>query len=266
MGAGRTSDPPEQENLGSTRRGRTRELKAGGPKRGTDLKKGKRLRVLTDWLNRIALHRGKGDYMLIGFDARKVPLADEIIGQRRNRYLLKPVGTVLSVDFNVWPSIFDLVPKSADGSGRDACGLWPNLEEMEAALARSGADQDLGYWEIALSVQAASATDVPEWAAYMNQKVDPGQVQAWRLLGYHVADEGMISGLSNCGYSVAEQAQWSARLGKALNQYHLINDQGVALRTAADADQRVPEHAPFLVFGLLLVKKVSRKGGGGPPL
>lgn len=71
------------------------------------------------------------------------------------------------------------------------------------------------------------------------------------LLGYDVADWGLISGLSNCGFMPEEPvSDYRAKWGPKLNAHHLFDDIEAAYDFAKFTDQRVPEHAPFYVFGV----------------
>ena len=69
-------------------------------------------------------------------------------------------------------------------------------------------------------------------------------------LGYDVADEVMTSGLSNCGYSNKEREVVRPRWASRLNRFHLFDDDDAALQFKVLSDARVPEHAPFFVFGI----------------
>lgn len=74
-----------------------------------------------------------------------------------------------------------------------------------------------------------------------------------RLLGYDVADRVFTSGLSNCGYTDAEKAALRPVWADRLNTFHLFAEPHVACQFKVTADARVPEHAPFLVFGIYLL-------------
>ncbi len=70
------------------------------------------------------------------------------------------------------------------------------------------------------------------------------------LLGYDVADNGMLSGLMNCGYEASEREAAQAKWRGALNEHHLFAAVADALAFRTYAEARVPEHAPFFVYGL----------------
>ncbi len=66
----------------------------------------------------------------------------------------------------------------------------------------------------------------------------------------------MLSGLSNCGFEGEREAlreDW----GPHLNDYHLFEDAESALAFRPVANRIVPEHAPFFVYGLWLIRAVN---------
>jgi hypothetical protein len=70
------------------------------------------------------------------------------------------------------------------------------------------------------------------------------------LAGYDVADP-RVSGLSNCAFG--DRAGWDLQArewARFLDEHHLFRDLAPALRFASFIEERVPEHAPWLVFAL----------------
>ncbi|MBJ6765061.1 hypothetical protein JGU66_30225 [Myxococcaceae bacterium JPH2] len=80
--------------------------------------------------------------------------------------------------------------------------------------------------------------------------IPPSKTEDWTLLGYDVADAGLTSGLSNCGYRPSELAQLRASWAAQLNGHHLFEEFGSALAFRDVTARRVPEHAPFFVYAL----------------
>jgi hypothetical protein len=79
----------------------------------------------------------------------------------------------------------------------------------------------------------------------------PSDLNKYTFLGFDISDWGLISGLSNCGLDPDEtltgyRHQWGPRL----NRHHLFDNYNDAHRFTGFSDRRVPEHAPFFVFGL----------------
>jgi hypothetical protein len=82
-------------------------------------------------------------------------------------------------------------------------------------------------------------------------EIVPPSTSEFRFLGYDVGDWGLVSGLSNCGFMPDEPvAVYREKWGPKLNRHHLFDDINDAHEFVEFADRRVPEHAPFFVFGL----------------
>ncbi|MGH3872035.1 MAG: hypothetical protein ACRDSR_11065 [Pseudonocardiaceae bacterium] len=65
-----------------------------------------------------------------------------------------------------------------------------------------------------------------------------------------MADAGLLSGLSNCGYTPQDAASLQKIWVPLLNRWHLFDDRHHASAFVAVTADRVPEHAPFLVYGI----------------
>ena len=186
----------------------------------------------------------------LGFDAR-VPWSTLAPWSpaRRQTYLLRiDAEPVLSADPLVWPAALPAAPAvpSYDVSGQLWAGLDPlrrRLEDHNFAPATSPT-----IVAITLFAEAVDADRAPD--SDMSSPMIP---EDWPLLGYDVTDGGLLSGLSNCGYSAADAAILRPRWGPLLNRFHLFNDPAAALQFRIVTDERVPEHAPFIVVGLRVV-------------
>ncbi|MDP6706025.1 MAG: hypothetical protein QF893_06765 [Alphaproteobacteria bacterium] len=205
---------------------------------------------------------------VLGYDLRfafEAFVTRDWTAARRARYLLRPeIAEPASVDTAVWPSRFvfpgSYVSRQPDGLARaaveiryllqNAVDLWPEPEEMRAAFQASG----LGGGAIALAVtlvgdRALVADDT--WAALIDPDTAPGPPSpGWTCMGYDIADSGLTSGLSNCGYEPAETTALRADWSERLNRHGLFDSPADADAFRALADRRVPEHQPFYVFGL----------------
>jgi hypothetical protein len=98
-----------------------------------------------------------------------------------------------------------------------------------------------------------SATDPTQLFRHVQPTLVPIQTMPpdgqWGFLGFDIADAGLTSGLSNCGYEPLERVglqSWTS----TLNDHHLFTDPQRAWAFRAITDQRVPEHSPFFVLGL----------------
>jgi hypothetical protein len=76
----------------------------------------------------------------------------------------------------------------------------------------------------------------------------------WERLGYDVADSSLISGLSNCGYTPQEAGVLRPAWSRRLNKHHLFEEMQPASEFSQLTNRRVPEHAPFYVYGLYVVE------------
>lgn len=84
-----------------------------------------------------------------------------------------------------------------------------------------------------------------------SREIVPPSTSEFHFLGYDVGDWGLISGLSNCGFGAEEPvAEYRKHWAPKLNTHHLFDDIDDAHAFVEFANRRVPEHAPFFVFGL----------------
>lgn len=195
--------------------------------------------------------------MIILYDARAVSAGNEALwdGPRREQYLIRTdVRVPLSVDTMVWPSVFDrdrcALSSPVERSGSLADGLpvpddwcdwewplWTDPGRMSESLARPIPAQFVPYWRIAIGI-------------YGTEREAAGGEMAMTFLGFDVADEGLLSGLANCGYDEGERPEIRATWSDALNEHHLFARREDAERFREAADRRVPEHRPFQVYAL----------------
>ncbi|WP_224241108.1 hypothetical protein [Hyalangium gracile] len=181
------------------------------------------------------------DAALLGFDAREMFMAPGAAWDdaRRGTYLLRTdVRKPLSVDTAVWPSLFG--EDHSDWRGPHV-GLWDDLQRMQRSLGPLAAQ---AHWTIAIS--QVSVTGLPL----------PSEGEDWELLGFDIADAGLLSGLSNCGYEQATVAELRASWAPLLNEHHLFTEVNQALAFRELTDRRVPEHAPFFVCAICVTSRL----------
>ena len=194
-----------------------------------------------------------GGLVLYGFDAR-VPLdgsPPEWSPDRRAGYLVRPdVARPVSVDRAVWPPV---QPAAAPGNGAHdywSTDHWSSLADLRTVCRRAGFGRE-SCSLVALGV--ADNRGAAANALLLGTPLSAGV--GWRSLGYDVADTGLTSGLSNCGFVPglddveAMRARWAPRL----NEHGLFDALRDADEFRALSDTRVSEHAPFLVHQLQLV-------------
>ena len=201
----------------------------------------------------------RSNELLLGFDAREMWLDPQEYwpDSRKKMYLLRSdVVRPLSTDTSVWRAVFD-----ADTSLQRPQWIGPiqNLWDNLAALQESMDTVTLPCWIIAVTLQedVCENEDLLEWDARASNIVPSLRDPAWTFLGYDVCDEGLLSGLSNCGYGTNESEIQNLRdtYASDLNEHHLFDSIEPATEFRMLSDKRVREHAPFFVFGIWLIKK-----------
>jgi hypothetical protein len=194
---------------------------------------------------------------LLGFDAR-VAGADRPPwdATRRARYLLRPdVTAPASTDRLAWPSVFDLAgaPAPPAWTGANAT-VWDDLERLRAFVSERWPRPVPSHATVAVTwVSDRGFVEAGEAGPYREPTKPPATAAEWSLLGFDVADGSLLSGLMNCGYDAAEVDDLRVRWGRRLNDHGLFGSIGDALAFRAVTDARVPEHAPFFVYGLYLI-------------
>lgn len=168
---------------------------------------------------------------VLGYDvrARQTPWPLD----RRRDYLLSNVAEPLSVDISVWPS----------NRGATLGDIETDFSVAKEVFAEK-AEADSGVWLIAITIQ--KEPERKEFSTWGVGEVDT----SWELLGYDIADQGMLSGLSNCMYNEKETVNLQPVWSPHLNEHHLFNDIACAVKFRTLTELRVPEHAPFAVYGL----------------
>jgi hypothetical protein len=201
----------------------------------------------------------------LGFDARVAYPDPRVVwpDERRQTFLFKVDAKMpLSVDEAIWPSIFDDEAKVSSyftkGGGlnlQPRLGLWRNLDELRLKC-RSFTSSPESYCLLAISIATPEPASLPDHIQEASRIFKSTDLTAWDSLGFDVADSDLLSGLMNCGFDEAElttvaleaRALWS----RELNEYSLFDNYEAADAFRAYSDERVPEHAPFYVFRLLI--------------
>jgi hypothetical protein len=197
---------------------------------------------------------------LLGFDIRQCPgtyLQTAWNQETRRAFLLRPEVTwPLSVDTEVWPSVFDDVKEEdyPPGSVRPSLWLWFDLRIMHAFFLAHIKDQPQHGVSIAVVLvtkEPARLNDYWEGVLYPYSQLSPREVPTeWLFLGYDVADQYQLSGLANCRYEASEISGFAVTWAARLNEHGLFQTLDDAMSFRDLTDQRVREHAPFYVYGL----------------
>lgn len=207
------------------------------------------------------MNRGTLPEQLVGFDAREawIGYAEAWPESRRERYLLRTdVEKPLSVDRLVWPSLLER-NLGARASASNPLGLRNAIDDVQRVLAESTQRLAGPYMPVAATLAAIQLApdEEQQWAPIFAVLPGGGPSRDWPLLGYDVADLGLTSGLMNSGYSSDDRAALHARWAPLLNQFHLLTDREQATEFKTISDRRVPEHAPFFVYGLYRIEQVT---------
>lgn len=159
---------------------------------------------------------------------------------RRSDYLLRPdVPRPLSVDESVWERL-------SEGDGPLP---WIAPDDVQRRAGPSDACAVFGV--VAEDASEAEALK-EELGAGTPLEIDGG----WSAAGFDVVDPRTgVSGLSNCGYG-GEIHRLRRTWAALLNEYGLFSDVADALAFRTLTNQRVPEHAPFRVYGIWLVPRL----------
>ncbi|HZT44456.1 MAG TPA: hypothetical protein VFA07_19990 [Chthonomonadaceae bacterium] len=211
---------------------------------------------------------------LLGFDARVVAF-DQTSRMRDMFFLRLDIREPRSTDDLVWPSVFD----TRQGIGMTEAerqqwgfvglkvpswigpnnGLWEDLERMRDFLAENTSEVRQPYMEIAISCFSDDGFLLAALygGPYLEPTMPARPETSWRLLGFDVSDGSLISGLMDCAYTESELAVLREPWSSHLNEYHLFTDVAKALKFCKLTDKRVPEHAPFFVYGLWEIESIS---------
>jgi hypothetical protein len=212
---------------------------------------------------------------LLNFDVRVAK--EQYVSRRwdrdsRTEFLLRPdIEWPLSVDRSVWPSVFfsngfrdfrdedatiGIDPQLEGTSGPTS---WQDLDRMRAHYDAHGALAPGGVFVAIelLSERTAEGPLIPyelpggiQCGIWLDPTVPDRIPEGSTLLGYDVADDGRISGLSNCGYTEGEVRAMGPVWADRLNSFGLLSTLEDAVAFRQQCDQRVPEHAPFWVYTL----------------
>ena len=188
--------------------------------------------------------------------------------RKRAVFLLNPeICSPASVDPWIWPSIFRYLhlyqsPIVTPHQGAIAMEptnfehsvtcLWPDLEAMNACIADHAVTFPVVPVAIVLHGADAQLQSDHTVAVLDSDRMRAAPPDNWTSLGYDVADQGLTSGLSNSGYNAAEKLDWQRTWAPRLNDCGLFTTADDAEKFVQACDARVPEHAPFFTYELVV--------------
>ncbi len=182
----------------------------------------------------------KKAWRLLGFDARLTDHDNEPLPEdMRRQYLLRPeILRPLSVDPHIWPAPFNSRVSfgiSIDWSKKVRedtfhFGLWSDLYGLVKRLEELQSMPQIIAVELWAPIELTVA-DYPSELIYADllPSVVPPTAE---LLGFDVADSGLWSGLSNCGYTKEEFLQLAPVWGPKINDLGLLRtlDESIVFR------------------------------------
>lgn len=220
--------------------------------------------------------------LILGFDAKEMWLRtgeyydnydDATYEKLKESYLYRlDVEKVLTADNLLWSGVFYLVQNVREYWKYEppytctfSTKMCANLNELEQSLNRVEELKGKRIWITAFSIIEGECNkkDLEWWKSILTSShsslpaVTPSTPEAgWRFLGYDILDgiEG-VSGLSNCGIHENKKQALREKWGPNLNEHHLFDDVSKAVEFKEFIDKEVPEHAPFYIYGIWLVKE-----------
>jgi len=200
---------------------------------------------------------------IIGYDAREnwLTLDQGWVEQRKQGFLYRlDVIKPLSVDTQVWPTIFESEQRSDIVERFGFQSSWADLATLQSAVTKKHQERSMRAWRmIAITLllgHYSQEAKVP-WESRLSP-VHPDQRGGnWEFVGYDVADQWMLSALSNCGFlpGLDDVQHLRAEWGPRLNAFHLFQNIHDAILFKHFSDQRLrDDHAPCFVYGLWFVR------------
>ena len=199
---------------------------------------------------------------IIGYDAREFSQnLDTWSEQAREGYLYRlDVVKPLSVDAMIWPSIFsaDHRPPPLPHVGFQS--FWSEFARLRTAVTTAFEEKPLSEYRM-IAATLVLDPDANSQAVPWDERippVDPDRREPdWKFLGFDVADQWALSGLTDCGFvpGLDDVRALRQRWAPLLNKFHLFDRYSDARDFRRFSDERMKDdHAPFFVFGLWLLR------------
>lgn len=188
---------------------------------------------------------------LIDHSIREIGFDPDWTEERRREFLLDPsVRFPKSVDSHVWTEVCPAM--TVAGGLRLPLPFWDSRQEMLAASGYTPASASLT--EVTIVLYADDV--VPAHVEAMGIRPYEAGSEERFFLGFDVADDGLTSGLSNCGYGPSDREQ-AEPFSLSLNEHGLFSTIEAANAFRLFSDARVAEHAPFFVYGVFCDKDLQ---------
>lgn len=187
---------------------------------------------------------------ILGHSIRRLAPDRDWTEKRRHEFLIRnDISSPKSVDKNVWDEfVSDEVQTDA---GPLPLPTWCDREKMLEVNQYSVSRTDLVELTIGIFIDKV----LPEFID-LNEFTSVDTIDG-NFLGYDVADEGLTSALSNCGYSPEEMIEARLKFSNAINSNGLLTSLDVAKEFLKYSTERIPDHAPFFIFPLYVDKNIE---------
>lgn len=203
---------------------------------------------------------------ILGFDVRTVdPMLERMWDQlRRQLFLLRnEVRLPLSTDPLVWPSAWTPLStaRTLVSAARGLEGFEHNLQMLEQRLSREAPPGP--FYLIAVTMPQAgegNSEEIGRLREFARTTKAPKVAITSAFLGYDVADFSMISGLTNCGYPPDQLDALRHDWVPYINDDHLFSELEPATRFRDLTNSRIPQHAPFFIFGVYRLTTTGQLG------
>jgi hypothetical protein len=129
--------------------------------------------------------------------------------------------------------------------------------DTRVTVEASAEDPTADLIELVATAHLTTATSTvwTKWGSFFEgtMKAAP-ESEGWLSIGFDVCDQAFYSALMNCALGEQQHARLGAYWSFALNQYHLFRRAADADSFREKANELVPEHAPFAVVQIFLVR------------
>ena len=176
-------------------------------------------------------------------------------------------GCLISVETMMMPSIFRYhfdeddvfnswkLASKAYGHHHNVLRLWADFDAMRMAVVRAGIGVRLPAPLVTIGITVhdvdVDALRNPYWREILAEPVTPAELSDdWQFLGFDIADDWLLSGLSHCDFESRRTAAFEARWSPCINEAGLLGDLRDAVEFKSVLDSQVQEHAPFIVYGI----------------
>jgi hypothetical protein len=193
----------------------------------------------------------------LGFDLRLNPQLQKENPMQRDQHLVPSRQSPISADPGVWLRT-EGIESLAEGKLPEFYNpfyLTKNADLLLDVCRRQGIPTS-GLWPVCVTIYEANVIALIKryGPGYFENQTDEEALLSlgWRFMGFDVVDlDGLISGLKGCGYVEPAWSQLRNYFANSLNEIGLFNDLSVASQFAEVRGLQIPDHAPFVVAGVL---------------